>query len=168
MPNQQPVIISENGERQFACSPAGVVVFIVNAQEQVLLSVHAKRQRWEVVSGALEAEETLLEGALREVSEELGPEIRVRPLGVIHAGTWRYDDNAQFMISVCYLMAYEGGEVVPGDDMAGGAFGWWALDKLLDPTVHTGIPRERWLFSRAIDLYRLWKDADVVLQEPYA
>ncbi|MEM7130943.1 MAG: NUDIX domain-containing protein [Chloroflexota bacterium] len=164
MPNQQPIITSENGRREFACSPAAVVAFIVNEQEQVLLSVHAKRNRWEVVSGALEAEETILDGALREVTEELGPEIRVRPLGVLHASTWRYDDNAQFMISICYLMAYEGGEVQTGDDMKGGEYRWWELDELVDTELHIGIPRERWLFQRAIELYRIWKDQEVELQ----
>jgi len=28
------------------------------------------------------------------------------------------------MISLCYLMACEGGEIIPGDDMRGAAFRW--------------------------------------------
>ena len=44
--------------------------------------------RWEVVSGAVEAGETLLEAVLREIREELGERIRVRPLGVLHAYTF--------------------------------------------------------------------------------
>lgn len=166
MPNQQPVIQSENAERRLVCSPAAVVVFIINEQEEVLLSVHARRGRWEVVSGALEGEETLLDGALREVREELGPEVQVRPLGVIHASTWRYDDNAQYMISVCFLMAYEGGEIRLGDDMGGGEHRWWSSNELLHPDLHVGIPRERWLFQRAIELHRLWKNQQVELQPP--
>jgi hypothetical protein len=37
MPNQQPVIISANGERQFVCSPVAVQAIIVNKDEKVLL-----------------------------------------------------------------------------------------------------------------------------------
>ena len=162
MPNQQPVIRSENGKRQFVCSPA-VVVFVINPQEEFLFGFHATRQRLEVVSGALEAEESVLEGALRELHEEMGSELQVRPLGVFHANTFRYDDNAQYMISLCYLMAYEGGEVIPGDDMAGYGYRWLGLDTLLSGEVEVGIPREKWLLQRAIDTYHLWKGQDVNL-----
>lgn len=47
--------------------------------------------------------------ALREVREEAGPDLRVRPLGVVHASTFAYDDRVRRMISVVYLMAHEGG-----------------------------------------------------------
>lgn len=168
MPNQQPVIQSENGERAFACSPAAVVVFVVNAQEEILFGFHKRRQRWEVVSGALEAEETVLDGALRELREEMGSAIRVRPLGVIHANSFRYDDNAQYMIGISYLMAYEGGEVLPDDDMRDGGFRWVGLDDLLSGRFPVAIPRESWLLTRAVEAYRLWKDQPVRLQEPYS
>lgn len=155
MPNQQPIIKSENGERSFACSPAAVVVFVLNDLEEFLFGFHSRRQRWEVVSGALEAEETLLEGAQRELAEEMGPEIQVRSLGVIHADTFRYDDNAQYMISVSFLMAYEGGRILPGDDMAGSDFRWIGLDDILTGGVKIGIPRETWILQRAVEMYRL-------------
>lgn len=168
MPNEQPLIVSENGLRSFACSPVAVVVLVVNDQEQLLFGYHDARQRWEAVSGALEARESILDGAMRELREEMGPAIQARPLGVLHASTFRYDDNAQFMISIAYLMAYEGGNIQPGDDMSGGGYRWMTLDELELGQTAVSIPRERWILRRAVEMYRLWKDEEVVLQEPMA
>ena len=146
-----------------ACSPAAVVVFLVDENERILLLDNVRRGKgWEVVSGALEAEETVLDAALRELHEELGSDVRVRPLGTVHASTWHYDDNAQYMISICYLMAYDGGPIVPGDDMAGSEYRWWTLAELEKASV--AIPRERWLLERAVELYRLWNGQTVELQ----
>ena len=119
-PNKQPIIVSENGQRSIACSPVAVVVLVINKQEELLFGYHNTRQRWKAVSGVLEVRETILDEAMRELSEEMGPTVKVRPLGVLHASTFRYDDNAQFMISIKYLMAYEGGIISPGDGMSDG------------------------------------------------
>ena len=165
MSTQQPVITTVNGKRQFACSPAAVLVFIVNVDEQILLLNHPRRPGWwEVVNGALEAQETLLDGALRETREEVGPEVQVRPLGTVHASTFHYDANASHMLSICYLMAYMGGPVIPGDDMRGSTYRWWTLSELADEQVKVIVPAQKWLFTRAIELYRLWHDQTVELQ----
>jgi len=168
MPNEQPLIVSENGLRSFACSPVAVVVVVVNDQEELLFGYHSTRQRWEAVSGALQAEESILDGAMRELCEEMGPAIQARPLGVLHASTFRYDDNAQFMISIAYLMAYEGGDILPGDDMSGGGYRWMTLDDLVSAQTVVGIPREGWILRRAVEMHRLWKHEDVELQKPMA
>jgi len=69
------------------------------------------------------------------------------------------------MIAVCYLMAYEGGPVEPGDDMAGAEFRWWTLAELADESVKISVPTDqKWLMERAVELYRLWKNSDVELQ----
>ena len=164
MPNSQPLVVTENGLRSFACSPAAVVVLVVDDKERLLVGYHKTRQRWEAVSGVLEARETILDGAMRELCEEMGPAVRVRPLGVLHASTFRYDDNAQFMISVTYLMAYKGGDIVPGDDMGGAGYRWLALDDLVSGQASVGIPREQWLLRRAIEMSRLWAREEVQLQ----
>lgn len=164
--NQQPRIVSQNGLRSFACSPVSVVVLVVNDQEQFLFGHHRTRQRWEAVSGALEAEESVLDAAMRELREEMGPAIRARPLGVVHASTFRYDDNARFMIGIVYLMAYEGGDVVPDDDMGGSGHRWVGRDALLSGELEVWIPRQGWILRRAIAMYRLWRDEEVMLQDP--
>jgi hypothetical protein len=60
MPNLQPRITAANGRRRFACSAAGVLAFIIDDQERILLLSHPQRPgMWEVVNGALELEMAL-------------------------------------------------------------------------------------------------------------
>jgi len=169
MPNQQPIISDASGRRSFACSAAGLLAFIVNDREEILLLSNPKRNgKWEVVIGALDGSETILEGVLREIREEAGPAIRVRPLGTLHAYTFRYDDDVQYMISIAYLLAYEGGEVLAGDDMADSEIQWMSLAELESGEVDIIVPQaQSWLFRRALDLYRLWKDAADVMLQPH-
>ena len=166
MQNQQPYITTVDGRRKFACSPAAILSFIVNLQEEVLLLAHPKREGgWEVINGAMEARETVVEAALRETREEAGAEVRVRPLGAVHISTFHYDENAQFMLSIGYLMAYEGGRIEPGDDMAGSRYKWWSLNDLTDEKPKVLIPPDgKWLLERAVELYRIWKGRERVLQ----
>jgi 8-oxo-dGTP pyrophosphatase MutT (NUDIX family) len=166
MPNHQPFITDASGKRHFAASAAGVLAFIVAPDERLLLLTNPKRPgKWEVVNGALDAEETILAAILREVKEEAGDHIRVRPLGTLHAYTYRYDDNVQFMLSIAYLLAYEGGGIIPGDDMASSQARWFTVDELgaVDIVVPSTQP---WLFSRAVELYRLLKDQPPVELQP--
>ncbi|MBN1287086.1 MAG: NUDIX hydrolase [Anaerolineae bacterium] len=157
-----PTITNAAGIRRFACFPACVLVFVVNRQEQILMLSHPKANgAWEVVNGALEHGETVLEGALRELGEEAGPDLQARPLGVVHVYTHHYDAKVHGMISVAYLVAYESGEALPGDDMAGSTAGWFDLQTIQSDDFKLLVPRQRWLFARAIELYRLWRDADI-------
>jgi NADH pyrophosphatase NudC (nudix superfamily) len=65
--------------RQFATSPIAVQAIVVDSEERVLLLNHPQRQKgWQVVSGALEAGETVLAGVLREIREEIGEAVRTR------------------------------------------------------------------------------------------
>ena len=165
MTGQQPFITAADGKRQFACSAVAVLVFLVNKKEEVLLLAHPKRGGgWEVVNGALEAGETVLAGALRETREEAGESVRVRPLGTVHAYTFRYDEKVEYMVTVGYLMAYKGGEVEPGDDMRGSEHRWWGLEELAEEDVELIVPEQRWLIERAVELYRLWKEREIDLQ----
>jgi ADP-ribose pyrophosphatase YjhB (NUDIX family) len=166
--NLQPFIDNKKGTRRFACSAVAVQAVVVSPQETTLLLSSPLRNPggvWQVVSGALEAGETVLEGTLREAREELGPEIRVRPLGTLHVQTFHYDENVQYMIAIYYLLAYEGGEVLPGDDMQGSQYRWWSLTELEDENVKIVVPPgQKWILKRAIELYRLWKDQTWELQ----
>jgi ADP-ribose pyrophosphatase YjhB (NUDIX family) len=159
MPNRPPTITNAKGSRRFDCFPAAVLVFVVNEDERILMLSHPQADGgWEVPNGALEHGETILEGALRELREEAGPRLRARPLGVVHVYTHRYDPNIQNMISICYLMTCEGGEVVPGDDMAGSAVRWFSVEEIQEDSMQMIAPRQKWLAGRAVELYRLWRD----------
>ena len=155
---QQPSITDTN-RRRFACFPITVLVFIVNAEEKILFLSHPEQKgEWQIVKGALEAGETLLEGVLREMREEIGADVQVCPLGTVHALTVRHDDNIHHFIGIFYLMAYEGGQIQPGDDMLGSHFRWWSLEELAEENVKICVPRESWIVKRAVELYRLWKN----------
>jgi ADP-ribose pyrophosphatase YjhB (NUDIX family) len=144
------------GQRTFACFPVAVLAIIIAPDERVLLLNHpAHPGEWEVVSGALEDGETISEGLLREVREELGPGIDVQPLATVHAATFRYDENVTHMISLAFVLAYRGGEIQPGDDMRGSAFRWWTAAELMAPDVKLAVPQnEKWILLRAIELFR--------------
>lgn len=167
MSNLQPFITNKKGTRRFACSAVALQAVVVNPEEKTLLLSSPTRNpngAWQVVSGALEAGETVLEGTLREAREELS-NIRVRPLGTIHVQTFHYDENVQYMIAIYYLLAYEGGEVQPGDDMQGSQYRWWSLAELNDEKVNIVVPPgQKWILERAIELYRLWKGQTRELQ----
>jgi 8-oxo-dGTP pyrophosphatase MutT (NUDIX family) len=158
MSGQQPTVVAAGpGQRRFAASAVALQAIVINSAEQVLLlSSPMRKQGWQLVSGALEAGETLLDGTLREVAEELGTDVRVRPLGTVHVETFHYDERVRYMIGVYTLFAYQSGDVQPGDDMAGSAFRWWALDELDDKQVVLHVTAKRWMLRRAIVLYRLW------------
>ncbi|MGD2158256.1 MAG: NUDIX hydrolase [Anaerolineales bacterium] len=164
--SQQPYVTSINGKRRFACSPVAVMAFIVNERQEILLMKHPDQQEgWQVVNGAMEAEETVLQAVLREMYEEAGTDLRVRPLGTVHISTFHYDENVRYMLSVGYLLAYEGGDIKPGDDMAGSEYRWWSLEDLASPEVKLLIPPgEKWLVERAVDLYRMWRQEDIANQ----
>jgi len=166
-PNQPTVYAAGPRRRPFATSAVAVQAIIVNHREEILLlspPTQNKEDKWETVSGALEAGETILAGVLREIREEVGEAVRVRPLGVVHCETFHYDQDVRFMIGIYYLLAYEGGQVQPGDDMAGSRYHWWPLADLNEQRLRFPPSTQLWMLARAIDLYRLWKDQEAPLQ----
>ena len=162
----QPELVAANG-RRFAGFAAAVLEFIIDPSTRrfLLLSSPAKRGRegWEIVNGGLEGGETLVEGLTREVAEEVGPAVQLRVLGTVHASTWRYDDLIPHMISTFFVASYLGGEVVPGDDMAGCEMRWATIDQVKDLTAAGTalVPDEVWLFERALQCFDLWWRQDV-------
>ncbi len=169
MTNSQPYLISAGPRfRKFAAAPMALQAIVVNPAEQILLMYSpTRKQGWQVVSGALEAAETILDGTLREVREELGAGVWVRPLGVVHVETFHFDQAVRYMMSSYYLLAYEGGEIQPGDDMAGSEFRWWDLDEMAaeQPVFHDST--NLWVLRRAVQLFRIWHgEMEPRLQQP--
>jgi 8-oxo-dGTP pyrophosphatase MutT (NUDIX family) len=163
---KQPTITAQNG-RSFSAYAVALQAIIINDSEEILM-LHSptRNQGWQIISGGLDAEETILEATLREIQEEAGEAIQVRPLGLVHIQTFQYDPGIPHMIGTYYLFAYEGGPIVPGDDMVGSEVRWWSLSDLDDkqPTLHPSA--KPWMFKRAVDLYRLWKDGKSVPLQP--
>lgn len=154
--------------RAFATFPAAVVVPIVNRRSELLLLESPDRRGWwEPVNGAIDDGETVLQAALREVREEAGSDLRVRPLGVVHASTFAYDARIQRMISVVYLMAHEGGTAIPGDDMRGSRVRWATVSAIEEDKLCLLPPLDQgWLQRRVLELFQLWESEPAVqLQE---
>jgi ADP-ribose pyrophosphatase YjhB (NUDIX family) len=168
MPTQQPFMTDAQG-RRFACSAVAVQAIILNADERLLLLSSPTRNRlgeWQIISGGLEAAETVLDGVLREVREEAGPQIQVQPLGVVHVHTFHFDDQVPYMIGVYYLLAYKGGEIQPGDDMWDAHYRWWSLEELTAAAVRFHPSTHLWMLQRAVALYRCWKEQPAVPLQP--
>lgn len=166
----QPIIVGDAPrQREFACSAVALQAYVVNDRGEIAMLSSPRRNQpreWQVVSGAMEAAESLLAGAQRETHEELGDALQIRPLGVFHAATFHYDSLVRYVVSIHYLFAYEGGPLVPGDDMADAEARWWAPEalvaagELLHPSTHLDLLR------RAVQVYPLWKEGEIVLQRP--
>lgn len=124
----------------------------------MLLSSPTRNQKneWQVISGGMDANETILDAATREAYEEAGSGIEIRPLGVVHSQTFTYDSNIPYMHSIHYLFHFLGGVVVPGDDMVGSQVRWWQLDELADSNIIYHPSTSFWHLERAIQLWELW------------
>jgi 8-oxo-dGTP pyrophosphatase MutT (NUDIX family) len=171
MERERPPTITASSGRSFATFPAAVVVPILNTREEFLLLESPRRPGlWEPVNGAVDEGETLLDAALREAREEVGPELLARPLGVVHASTFSYDANLRHVISVVYLMAHEGGAVVPGGDMQGSRVRWASARAIESEGLAILPPLDQmWLRERTIELFRIWAEQPAVaLQHPLA
>ena len=162
MPDSKPIVTTADGSRKFACSPAAVLGIIINDREEILLLAHPDLGGgWQVVNGAMEAGETVLNAALREIAEEAGSEILVSPLGTVHVSTFHYDQQVRYMLSIAYLFAYRGGDVHPGDDMQGSEYRWMSLEEINQDQIELIIPPgEKWVLARAVELFRLWLNED--------
>ncbi len=163
MPLMQPTLTSADGQRTFACSAAAVLAFVFDSRERLLLLAPPESpDEWEVISGGMEADETVLEAMLREIREEAGPDFNVRPLANLHTSSFHYDDAVGRLISVAFVLAHEGGQVVASDDMAGAKVHWASLEEIESGQLKVVVPQQKWMFRRALRLYRMFKDEPAV------
>lgn len=162
----QPEIVAAHG-RRFAAFAAAVLVFVIDRDERFLLLRSPKHPAWQIVNGGVEAGETLADAACREAAEEAGPELRIRLLGTCHTNSWRYDEVVTRMISTFFVAEHLGGVAVGGDDMVGSEVAWLTIPEIealeRDPGL---VPEETWVFRRALECYRLWRDAPPVEIQP--
>lgn len=157
MNETKPTIASLSG-REFACFPVALLGYVINENKEFLFLSREAEDSWEVPSGAMEAGENTIDGIMRELNEELGNAIRIKPLGVVHARTFPFDDKVKEMLSIGFLIQYLGGEINPSDDMKGAEYKWMNLEEIcLEENI--SVPRNKVAsFKRATELYSLWKD----------
>ena len=151
---------------RFAGFAAAVFAFIIDPATRrfLLLTSPAKRARpgWEVVNGGVERGRDPHAALLREVAEEAGPAVQLQVLGTVHAWSYRYDDHVTHLLWTAFVASYLGGEVVPGDEMAGSEVRWASLDEIGRWRRRTrgSIPPGAWLFERALQCFDLWSSID--------
>jgi hypothetical protein len=80
--------------------------------------------------------------------------------------TFDYDERVQYALGIYCLFAYEGGEVVPSDDMRGSDFRWWSLAELEASELKLHPSAKPWMLGRAVELYRLWVEQPDALLQP--
>jgi 8-oxo-dGTP pyrophosphatase MutT (NUDIX family) len=162
-----PIITGKSG-RQFAAHAAGLIALIIDQQERFLMLSSPKHAgKWEPVNGAYDANETILEGLKREIREEAGTEIQVRPISAVHSYNFRYDEIVPKMVSIVFLFEYLGGEVIPGDDMADSQIKWMSLEEINSGDYEIIAPsQQNWVYERAVKFYHLLKDEMPVELQP--
>jgi ADP-ribose pyrophosphatase YjhB (NUDIX family) len=167
VPQPQPFVTDAQG-RNFACSAVAVQAIILDADERILLASPTRNcsGEWQIISGSLEAAETGLAGVLREVREAVGPQVQVRPLGVVHTHTFQFEHRVPSRIGVYSLGANEGGRIQPGDDMHDAHWRWWSIEELTATHIRFHRSTHLWMLQRAMARYRLWKDQPTVPLQP--
>jgi ADP-ribose pyrophosphatase YjhB (NUDIX family) len=83
---------------------------------------------WDIPGGFLEADELPGAGAIREVREETGLEVRLTELLGFYMDRYSYGDDGVHCLNVYFLAEVVGGEEQPADDAADLA--WFAPDEL--------------------------------------
>ena len=160
-------MVTADGQRGFACFPAAILAFVVNRNDEILLLSHPGRKgAWEVVNGAMHEGESPVAAMLREVSEEAGPDVTIRPVASVHTFLYRFDSAIPAMLSIAYVATYLNGEVVPGSDMAMSDFRWASLSEIESGKLTLSVPSQLWLYRRAIAVHALFK-AEAIELEPW-
>jgi ADP-ribose pyrophosphatase YjhB (NUDIX family) len=160
----QRVLVAADGGREFACFPAAILAFIVNNADEILLLSHPRKTGWQVVAGAIENSESPRAALLREVAEEIGPDVCIRPVASVHTFLYRYDAAVQAMLSIAYVATYISGKIVPGSDMATSTVRWASSKEIASEKLVLVVPTQRWIFQRALAVHRLFCNESVDLE----
>jgi class 3 adenylate cyclase/8-oxo-dGTP pyrophosphatase MutT (NUDIX family) len=158
-------VVTADGGRAFPCFPAAILGYVINADDEVLLLSHpASKNRWAVISGGMHEGESPAAALVREVSEEAGPHVMIRPVGLVHTYLYRFDSAIPAMLSIDYAATYLGGDVVPGSDMAMSDIRWAGIDEIERGEVSLVVPTQPWLIRRAVAVHTLLKNEQVNLE----
>ncbi len=151
MATRAPSVADRRKPRRFDCAPFAVYVVLFDHADRVLLLRAPGNEAFEVISGAVEAGENLVDAAKRELREEAG-NLEVSEPVCFAADKVTYDSLLPSLISVGFACRYRSGDLVPGDDMAGSEFRWCAADEAASTPVF--IPSITDWYARALAVVR--------------
>ncbi len=121
-----------------------VSAILFNEAGRILLLSPDGRGEWQCVAGRLE-DESVDDGMLREIREELGTVCEVRVVDTIDAHT--FEAGGERYVSLYFLARYVGGDIVPGDDLRGFGYGWFTKDEVAQMQVSR--PAQPYIIHRA-------------------
>jgi len=101
----------------YACS-----LIVVERDRQVLLGFNANRQQWELPGGSVEAEESALDAALRELAEETG--IDLDQASLVASARFTFGGDATTYLAAVFTILLVGDPVlVASEELT--SFVWW-------------------------------------------
>lgn len=128
----------------------GVGAVILNDNHEILLVLRNRapeKDTWSIPGGKIELYETLEEGVVREIKEEVNLVVEVKELLCL-AQTIQ-PENAEHWVSAIYVVAIKGGELCNmEEDGAIGAVQWFPLNRLPDNLACFTVPAIEKLVSR--------------------
>ena len=95
---------------------------VVGWERQVLFGFNVGRQQWELPGGAIEANESPDDAALRELAEETG--IRADRASLVARAEFRFRDDATDYLAAVYSVVLDSApDLVESDELS--SFKWW-------------------------------------------
>ncbi|MGG6311808.1 NUDIX domain-containing protein [Paenibacillus macerans] len=120
----------------------GVGAVILNERREILLVLRNRapeKDTWSIPGGKIDLYETMEEGVIREIKEEVNLDIAVK--GVMCTAETIRPEKAEHWVSVIYEASVVGGELRNMEE--GGAIGaveWFTLDRLPDKLASFTVP----------------------------
>jgi ADP-ribose pyrophosphatase YjhB (NUDIX family) len=102
-------------------NPAPTVGAAIVRAGRALVAIRAgepEKGKFDVPGGFLHEGEQPTDGLAREVREELGVEVEVRPEDIVQAVAHRYGPDGEWLVSLGYKARIVSGDPRPGDDVA--------------------------------------------------
>ncbi|WP_410815489.1 NUDIX hydrolase [Micromonospora sp. 050-3] len=118
-----------------------VTVFVLDAQDRVLLIQRTDNGLWAIPGGAQDFGEYIAETAVRETKEESGIDVEVTGIVGVYTDpkhVMAYSDGeVRQQFSICFRARYQGGSPTPSSESS--EVRWASRQELSDLDIHSSI-----------------------------